>query len=382
MNGIEQALGTGRDPKAIRQVIESACKRLSPTWPRDQFIAVNPYCGFVDDAIQTTAGHIESYSGSRMAMPRSYYRDQWRTDAFRAEHLPEALHRSGLNITMSDLLCELERESPSVPRVPLATFIADSQRDLLHVMSISDFVTHNVSQHCAWYVDHCQSCWETQHKTDLYQSWLHHARTDMSPWLLMGIHNVRHHARSLRDNPLDMIAEPLQALPISQGQWENYLTALLMNMNGSAPWCAYERWQAQLAQRNDDHITQLLAIRLAWEHFAFVHLLDAEALQAWTNAWEDLIEWSEGTQGQSSVDWVFQEAEEIAYHNELCRELKANLPISGPKASGTATLQAVFCIDVRSEVFRRALESCSTGIETLGFAGFFGLPISYAPLGS
>jgi uncharacterized protein YbcC (UPF0753/DUF2309 family) len=377
-----QTLGTGIDADTIRATVESACNRVAPTWPLDQLIAVNPYWGFVEDPIQTASRRIESYSGSRLLMPRSYFRNQWKAGSFCAEHLHEALDRSGHKMTMSELLGELEEESPSVSRVPLATVIVDSQRDLLHGMSISDFVTHNMSQHCASYFDHCQSSWETQHKTDLYQSWLHHASTDLSPWLLMGIHNVRSHARSLPETPLGMIAAALQVLPIPQSEWENYLTSVLMSMNGWASWCAYERWQARLAQRDDDHMIQLLAIRLAWEHFAFVHLLDAQALHAWAEAWDELLRWRASSDQQRSVDWIFQEAQEIAYQNDLCRSLRTGFRLSESDVTGVAAVQAVFCIDVRSEVYRRALEACSSDVQTLGFAGFFGLPISYAPLGS
>lgn len=288
MKTVDQAVETMPHADAVRKAVDTACGRIAPTWPLDQFIAVNPYWGFIDESICDVAPCLESYSGSRMTMPWSFYLEQFRAGTLRWEHLQEALQRCGARISVMELQDELERESPLAPRVPLMTSIAASQRDLLHGMSINDFVRHNVSQLCASYFDHAQSSGDTQHKNSLYQSWLRHASTDMSPWLLMGIHDVRDHTRSLPNEPLAMIELALQTLPVPKEGWADYFTALLMNINGWASWCAFERWQAALAESDDDHIVQLLAIRLAWERFAFVHLLGSKESSSWTIRWETL----------------------------------------------------------------------------------------------
>ena len=71
---------------------------------------------------------------------------------------------------------------------------------------------------------------------------------------------------------------------------------------------------------------------------------------------------------------------EIGNQRELAKRLTAANP-HGP-APTDIEVQAAFCIDVRSEPLRRSLEAVSPGIQTLGFAGFFGLPIAYTPLGT
>ncbi|MFL5338257.1 MAG: YbcC family protein, partial [Geminicoccaceae bacterium] len=83
-----------------------------------------------------------------------------------------------------------------------------------------------------------------------------------------------------------------------------------------------------------------------------------------------------------AVDLMLQHAYEAAYQRRLVQQLAANKAAKRPEQSGARKpLQAAFCIDVRSEIYRRALESVCPEAETIGFAGFFGFPIEYVPIG-
>jgi uncharacterized protein YbcC (UPF0753/DUF2309 family) len=168
----------------------------------------------------------------------------------------------------------------------------------------------------------------------------------------------------------------LERLGIAAPARAAYLTALLLSINGWAAWCAYARWQARLAGGVDAHIVELLAIRAAWEWLLVQdHVtLPAEFAARWSRAADEVAR----LQAEQQVDWVLQLALEIAYAQPLVEGLMA--PEPGPAVAVAA--QVVFCIDVRSEVFRRALEGVTPRVRTKGFAGFFGLPIAYAPVGS
>ena len=64
------------------------------------------------------------------------------------------------------------------------------------------------------------------------------------------------------------------------------------------------------------------------------------------------------------------EAAENSYRIPLLRKIASqNIQIAH-----TPEAQLIFCIDVRSEPFRKSLESTGD-YQTLGFAGFFGIPV-------
>ncbi len=80
---------------------------------------------------------------------------------------------------------------------------------------------------------------------------------------------------------------------------------------------------------------------------------------------------------------IWLEAQETRYRDTLLSRLAArhqDLPSGGPRLDCRPAAQSVFCIDVRSEGFRRHLEAVGDH-ETFGFAGFFGVPIGFRGFG-
>jgi uncharacterized protein YbcC (UPF0753/DUF2309 family) len=117
-------------------------------------------------------------------------------------------------------------------------------------------------------------------------------------------------------------------------------------------------------------LKDLLAIRLAY---------DAALFQAFADDGELRAQWRESKAPPiksrrlaALARWQF--AYEAGYQRRLARALVAQ-PTTAP--AGRPSVQAVFCIDVRSEVFRRQLEKAMPEAQTIGFAGFFGFPIAH-----
>ena len=96
---------------AIDSAVEVACRLIAPTWPLDRFIAVNPYWGWVDRPIEEAAAQLKQLSGSRMHMPRAFYREAWKTQAFQSEHLAQAMAEVGVPENPSAVIAALDMMS-------------------------------------------------------------------------------------------------------------------------------------------------------------------------------------------------------------------------------------------------------------------------------
>ncbi len=373
---------------SLQAAIDSACARIAPTWPLDRFIAVNPYWGQLNRPIGAAAAQLATLSGSPMLMPRAWYRGQWNAGRIGRPHLQAAIVAAGADCTVEALLAGLESEAVLPGRLPLATDLVDAQRDLGHAMAWRDYTTHHISQCCAAYFDQGQAAWGPDRSGGLYPSWLRQSAHDFSPALLMGDAGFTERLGRLPEDPYALIAAALEALQLPPETHEAYLTALLMSVNGWASWCAYQRWQARLAQGDDAQIVHLLAIRLAWEWLLQEGHQAVGVAGALAAAWRGSQGHIDSAEAAQQHDWLWQAALERSSQAALCQGLMT-APVLAAGASSQVppdatppAVQAVFCIDVRSEVYRRAFEAASPAVQTLGFAGFFAMFVAYRPLGS
>lgn len=374
------------DVVAVQTAIDAACARIAPTWPLDRFIAVNPYWGQLARPITAAAAQLAALAGSPMLMPRSWMRAQWQAGRIGRQHVQAAIQAAGARVSVDGLVAGLNTELTLPARLPLATDIVDAQRDLGHAMAWRDYVTHHISQTCGAFFDQGQAAWGPDHHGGLYPSWLRQSAHDFSPAMLMGYKAFTQRLAELPNTATALIAAALRALHVPAQAHEAYLTALLMSMNGWASWCAYQRWQARLAQRDDPQIVHLMAVRIAWEWLLHAGHPGLNVASTLSTAWRDCDGVIQRAEAAAQHDWLWQAALERSYQAPLCQGLMA-APTPAANATdcaGAATpaVQAVFCIDVRSEVYRRALEATSARVQTLGFAGFFAMFVEYRPLGS
>ncbi|WKW12618.1 DUF2309 domain-containing protein [Pseudogemmatithrix spongiicola] len=368
----------------VRAHIDAACARIAPAWPLDRLIAVNPYWGWTDRPIADAAATIGATASAPMLMPRSWYRAQRAAGLIPDEAIETAIKRRGLALRKDDVLAALYADAPELPHHPLVSELRDAQRDPAREVLWRDYLLQQVGQTCEAYFDAAQAPWAAVAPDGLYAFWRELMLTDRTPQLLLGAPDIRDAAGELPDTAEALIAEALDTLALPRAARTTYLTAVLLSVIGWASAAAHRRFEARLRHADDETIVELLAVRLGWELLLYRTATASDLPSRWTQdrrRWQDL---AEAVPRAQEPEWILQRAFEVRYQEKLANALAWHPTLrhadSGAAAPATVSAQAVFCIDVRSEVFRRHLEDCDGGIHTLGFAGFFGVPLEYQPL--
>ena len=267
-----------------------------------------------------------------------------------------------------------------------------------------------------------------------YSAWRELAQEDYSTRLL-GIAHVRQKIRELPDDAEEALFQHLQSLDIPSARWREYLSRHLAQLPG---WAGMVRWRGEnpgypAQQQYPIDPLQYLAVRLFYESGIVDGFCEREwgingtrstLVNYWTEhpenyqalgffqshgddhqihrvchkAWRlfhlsqflelspiDLHELS-FPEASTLLEWLDQfpkdahgpvwlEAYEEGYRESLLKKIIEH-PGAAPLGEERPLAQGIFCIDARSESFRRHLEAQGP-YETFGYAGFFGVPMSH-----
>ena len=359
-----------RDALELDAAADRAARAIPPVWPLASSVAVNPYVGQMHESLATVGARLARVAGVAVTMPRSWYQERIASGVIADVDLSDALAGAPAALRPVNLEALKSAARVSRPGFGAAPTIADLAAEASGI-DWPGLIAERFGAWAAGYFDEGQALWSAPRGRGAYAAWRAVATHDLTPEIV-GLSGFATHVSEAPETAPDALARVVQRLGLPAHAVETYFHQMLMTLSGWAQYARYRLWQAELGGGADATITDFLTIRLIWEAALFDRYEDRIGTR-----WAAVIGAHAAPVTPTAdhvADAVLQEASERATQRILAETLAA----SGTAATDDRpALQAAFCIDVRSEVFRRALESVNPEIRTLGFAGFFGLTASH-----
>ena len=359
---------------AILEAAESAARAIPPAFPLDATVAVNPFLGQTGEDLATAAARLGRVAGVRVTRKGSDYAAAIRDGRISEDDLAEALAASPSPLRPADVAAlrhaaEALGDGPEPCALPT---VADLAAEVTGI-DWPALIDKCIGLWAAGQFDRGQALWSPAPGSGAFTAWRAWATHDLTPEIA-GLKGFCAHVAAAPDTTERAILFAAEALSITDAAAGTAFHRLFMSMGGWSQHARWLLWQAELAGETDRTMVDLLAIRLIWEEALLAHAPEvAERWAATVAAHAEPV-----TPGAEEVALaILQDAADRGHQRRLVAALDGAAP-----AAERPFLQAAFCIDVRSEVFRRALESIDGAIATIGFAGFFGLPLAHHAHGS
>lgn len=411
---------------SINELVKSASRVIAPLGPISVFAARNPWVGLEEQSFEQVASWLKAVCDVDMYPDASLLleaKNRGEIDPVSIEKrlqdwldsetidLPrekaEAFCRASLQLDelppslvtspgLREAARKLKRETGWILEKPVQTV---SFRLEKHKGARGDHeLNYHIIKWCKLYLNDSQAAWSLpDRKEGFYRAWRRLVQYD--PALH---HSQREHLKSCPEEASDALVEALTGLGIPQSNIQDYLEAHLLSLPG---WAGMMLWRSQ--QDKEEHLllADYLAVRLCMEWALVKPYLpvaepDSEEtvelvplIAAWVH-WGGLSieEWSQLSSPEQKARMLLAyrfddllrrrlwlEAWEQTYEARLKEKILPGRVASNQAESVVA--QFVFCMDTRSEPFRRALEG-EGSFATYGTAGFFGMPIETLELGS
>jgi len=358
----------------ILAAAEAAARAIPPAFPLEATVAVNPFLGQTGEDLATTSARLRRSAGIRATQAASDY-----ARAIDAGRITDADMTAALDAATSPLKpgdVTALRAWAATPGTGDAPAPLPTIADLAAGATGTDWpsiIERTIGLWAAGRFDRGQALWQPRPGEDCLASWRSWATHDLTPEIA-GLASFGVHVTEAPDTAERAILRAADRLGLTAAASETAFHRLYMDLGGWSQHARWLLWQAELEGGTDRTLADLLAIRLIWEEALFNHL--PGLAEEWSATVAEHARPVTPTAEDVALA-ILQDAADRAHQRGLIAAL------DGPAPEGERPLlQAAFCIDVRSEVFRRALESVDASIETIGFAGFFGLPLSHKAQGS
>lgn len=347
-----------------------AAQAVPPLWPLAASVAVNPFLGQSGDDLATAAARLGRAAGIPLTMPRDWYAERHRAGEITDADLQAALDAApagGPAASLAELKAAMRTARPEIRPLPTIADLAAAASGI----DWPGLIAERIGHWAASYFDDGQALWAAGTETGAYAAWRMAAAQDLTPEIagLAGFARLVGHAPPRAEEAL---AEAVAELAVEEAGLEAYFHRLMATLGGWAQLARWRDWQAGLAGGADRTPLDLLAIRLTWE-CALLRQFAPRIAEDWRIA---LAAYARPVvpSPDDLVDAILQDAAERAALRRLAPVATGS---DGRADAARPRLQVAFCIDVRSEVFRRGLESLDPAIRTHGTAGFFGLGVGH-----
>ena len=348
---------------------EASCRKIPPLWPLSSSVAVNPFLGQTNKTLAEVSALLSRVAGITVTMPNSWYQSRIVNGTISDADLIAALDAASGDRPKNLLMLKAAAIAPDDTPKSLPT-IADLAKDVSSI-DWPSIVTDRIGTWASGYFDEGQALWQVTPRRNTFESWKLFASSDLTPEIA-GLSSFTSNVAALPAHSRAAFSLANDTLYLTPDVAVTYYHQLLLGMGGWSQLARYRLWQAELKEETDPITTDMLTIRLIWEQALFLQY-GPQIATRWANVRATHASPYIPTPAQISSS-VLQDASERAAQRNLADILSSH---GQDIADARPSLQVAFCIDVRSEVYRRALESLDPSIQTLGFAGFFGLSLSH-----
>lgn len=358
---------------AVMAQADRAARTIPPLWPLSASVAVNPFLGLTHQTLPQAGARLGRAGGIPVTMPRSFYRERWQAGEITPADLAAAIADQPDGLSVAEIEAALSLDPAPAAALPcVATLCAEATGT-----DWPGFIADRIGAWASGHFDLGQAMWPKTAATGAYESWRAFATHDLSPEIA-GLRGFCLRISREPSTAAAAIRRACNALGVPEAACESYFTSLLVGLGGWAQYARQIQWQAERDGGTDHAITDLLAIALSFEA-----ALQAQFGRDIAEPWRLALA-AHATPAEPSRDQIIDATLQEAFDRGAQRRLFASWQpaASAPEAANRPTVQAAFCIDVRSEIMRRALESLDSGVETLGFAGFFGVGVAHRRLGA